>query len=52
MKDFFKNIWDHSSPNAFMKFYIEKGDQKVSSKEWVTPDPPEEYNGLPVLQSS
>lgn len=42
---------DTSSPNALMKFYVEKGEQKLDYKEWVIPDPPEEYNGKPVMQA-
>jgi hypothetical protein len=52
VKDFFKSILDPNSPNALVKFYIEKGEQKVEFKDWFVPDPPEEYNGIPVLQAS
>lgn len=47
-KDFFKQMMDTNSPNAYGKFLVEKGEQNVSITDWAVPDPPEEYEGKPI----
>jgi hypothetical protein len=34
-----------------MNFLIEKGEQNIVTTEWGVPDPPEEYEGTPVLNA-
>lgn len=50
--DIFPNLLVHTGPHSFEQFFTDKGEQKIQSQEWVTPDPPEEYDGKPVIMTS
>ena len=49
VRDYFKNICDHTSPTSFTQFLHDKGELKISSTDWVVPNPPEEYSGQAVV---
>ncbi|TNV74139.1 hypothetical protein FGO68_gene9547 [Halteria grandinella] len=48
-KDFFKQMMDTSSPNAYGKFLVEKGEQNVTITDWAIPEPAEEYEGQQII---
>jgi hypothetical protein len=50
--DFFNNVAIHSGNISIEKFFLERGEQKLVSQEWIVPEPAEEYDGRPVLLSS
>ena len=51
VKDFIKQLQEHSSPNSFKQFFVERGEQKITTQDWVVPEVPEEHDGKPVLMS-
>eukprot|EP00347_Sterkiella_histriomuscorum_P004839 403358890 len=52
VNEFFNQFAVHSGPHSFEKFYFERGEQKISTQEWKIPEPAEEYDSKPVIQSS
>ena len=50
-KDYMKQLQEHSSQNSFARFFIERGEQKVTHTDWAPPEPAEEYDGKSVIQA-
>lgn len=48
-KDYIKNLQEYSSPNSFKQFFVERGEQKITTQDWAVPEVPEEHEGKPVL---
>jgi hypothetical protein len=49
-KEFFEQYILDSGPNSFSKYFIERGENNVKvAYDFIVPDPPEDYEGKPVL---